>query len=49
MFRSGRWFTRNGYVVEYDLDERRGYQAFEAALREIDKAEKPIPEAASRA
>jgi 5-methylthioadenosine/S-adenosylhomocysteine deaminase len=40
MFRSGRWFTRNGYVVEYDLDERRGYQAFEAALREIDKAQK---------
>jgi 5-methylthioadenosine/S-adenosylhomocysteine deaminase len=40
MFRSGRWFTRNGYVVEYDLDERRGYQAFEAALREIDKAER---------
>jgi 5-methylthioadenosine/S-adenosylhomocysteine deaminase len=33
MFRSDRWFTRNGYVVEYDLDERRGYQAFEAALR----------------
>jgi 5-methylthioadenosine/S-adenosylhomocysteine deaminase len=40
MFRSGRWFTRNGFVVEYDLDEKRGYQAFEAALREIDKAEK---------
>src|SRR5580692_9335269 len=39
MFRSGRWFTRNGFVVEYDLDEARGYQAFETALREIDKAE----------
>jgi 5-methylthioadenosine/S-adenosylhomocysteine deaminase len=39
MFRSGRWFTRNGFVVEYDLDEGRGYQAFELALREIDKAQ----------
>jgi cytosine/adenosine deaminase-related metal-dependent hydrolase len=39
MFRSGPWFTRNGFVVEYDLDEARGYRAFEAALREIDKAQ----------
>ena len=25
--------------MEYDLDERRGYKAFEGALREIDKAQ----------
>jgi len=38
MFRSGRWFTRNGHRVEYEWDEKAGYEAFEAAMREIEKA-----------
>jgi cytosine/adenosine deaminase-related metal-dependent hydrolase len=38
-FRSARWFTRNGHVVDYEWDEKAGYAAFEAALREIDRAE----------
>ena len=38
-YRSGRWFTRNGHVVEYEWDEKAGYEAFEAAMREIDRAE----------
>lgn len=32
MFRSARWLTRNGHVVEYDWDERRGVAEMEAAL-----------------
>ncbi len=38
MFRSGRWLTRNGHVVEYEWDEAAGYRNLEAALREIDLA-----------
>src|SRR4051794_27425246 len=39
MYRSGRWLTRNGHLVEYEWDEEAGYRNFELALREIDKAE----------
>ncbi len=39
MYRSGRWFTRNGHVVEYELDERAGRQAMEEALAVVDRAE----------
>ncbi len=38
MFRSGRWFTRNGHLVEYEWNEQAGREAFDIALREIDKA-----------
>jgi cytosine/adenosine deaminase-related metal-dependent hydrolase len=38
MFRSGRWFTRNGYRVEYEFNEAAGRAAFERALAEIDSA-----------
>ena len=31
MFRSARWFTRNGHVVEYDWLEDRGFGAMEKA------------------
>jgi cytosine/adenosine deaminase-related metal-dependent hydrolase len=40
MFRSGRWLTRNGYLVEYEWDEAAGQRAFDQALREIDAAER---------
>ena len=38
MFRSGRWFTRNGHLVEYEFDEAAGRRAFDRALLEIDNA-----------
>lgn len=38
MYRSARWFTRNGHLVEYEWNEKAGYAAFEAAMREIEKA-----------
>lgn len=38
MFRSGRWLTRNGHVVEYEWDEAGGQRAFDHALRQIDLA-----------
>jgi len=38
MFRSGRWFTRNGHLVEYEFDETAGRRAFERALADIDTA-----------
>lgn len=38
MFRSGRWLTRNGHVVEYEWDEAAGEQAFAHALQQIDLA-----------
>jgi cytosine/adenosine deaminase-related metal-dependent hydrolase len=39
LYRSGRWLTRNGHVVEYEWDEMAGRRAFDTALREIAKAE----------
>ncbi len=38
MYRNGRWFTRNGYTVEYELDEAAGRTAMEEAFRIIDAA-----------
>jgi cytosine/adenosine deaminase-related metal-dependent hydrolase len=39
MFRSGRWFTRNGHAVEYEWNEPAGRKAMESALRLIDRAQ----------
>lgn len=39
MFRSARWFTRNGHVVEYEWNERNGIEGMERALKLIDKAQ----------
>jgi cytosine/adenosine deaminase-related metal-dependent hydrolase len=39
MFRSARWFTKNGHVVEYEWDEKAGEKALEEALRLIERAE----------
>jgi len=39
MFRSARWFTRNGHVVEYDWNEQHGIDGMERALKIIDQAE----------
>ncbi len=38
MYRSARWYTQNGYSVEYEWDEKAGRQAFDAALSLIDRA-----------
>jgi cytosine/adenosine deaminase-related metal-dependent hydrolase len=40
MYRNGRWLTRNGYTVEYELDETAGRKAMEAALAVVDAAVK---------
>ncbi|WP_367353272.1 amidohydrolase family protein [Achromobacter animicus] len=39
MFRSARWYTKNGHVVEYDWNEKAGEAGMERALALIDKAE----------
>ena len=39
MFRSARWFTKNGHLVEYAWDEAAGEKAFAEALTLIDRAE----------
>ena len=39
MFRSARWFTRNGHVVEYEWNEAAGEKAMIEALRLIERAE----------
>lgn len=39
MFRSARWFTKNGHLVEYDWDERAGEKAMEEAFRLVERAE----------
>lgn len=39
MYRNGRWFTRNGYTVEYELDDAAGRKAMEEAFRLIDSAQ----------
>jgi cytosine/adenosine deaminase-related metal-dependent hydrolase len=38
MYRNGRWFTRNGYTVEYELDDAGGRTAMEEALGIVDEA-----------
>lgn len=39
MFRSARWFTRNGHVVEYAWDEKAGEKAMEEAFSLVERAE----------
>ncbi|MBL8702343.1 MAG: amidohydrolase family protein [Alphaproteobacteria bacterium] len=39
LYRSGRWLTRNGHVVEYEWNEKAGERGLDTALREIAKAE----------
>jgi cytosine/adenosine deaminase-related metal-dependent hydrolase len=39
MFRSARWYTRNGHVVEYAWDEAAGEKAMAEALRLVERAE----------
>jgi cytosine/adenosine deaminase-related metal-dependent hydrolase len=39
MFRSARWFTKNGHVVEYEWDEAAGEKAMSEALSLIERAE----------
>jgi len=39
MFRSARWFTRNGHLVEYEWDEKAGEKAMEEALQLIERAQ----------
>ena len=38
MFRSARWYTKNGHVVEYEWDEAGGEKAMAEALRLVDRA-----------
>jgi 5-methylthioadenosine/S-adenosylhomocysteine deaminase len=39
MFRSARWFTRNGHLVEYEWNESAGEKAMTEALSLIERAE----------
>lgn len=39
MYRSARWFTRNGHVTEYEWDAAAGEAAMAAALEVVDRAE----------
>ncbi|EHL99611.1 amidohydrolase family protein [Acetobacteraceae bacterium AT-5844] len=39
MFRSARWFTKNGHVVEYEWDEAAGEKSMAEALNLIERAE----------
>ncbi|MGE0418513.1 MAG: amidohydrolase family protein [Acetobacteraceae bacterium] len=39
MFRSARWYTRNGHLVEYAWDETAGEKAMAEALSLIERAE----------
>jgi len=39
MFRSARWFTKTGHVVEYEWDEKAGVKAMEEAFALIERAE----------
>ena len=38
MFRSGRWYTKNGHVVEYDWNEAAGEKAMAEALSLVERA-----------
>ncbi|GAB1576925.1 amidohydrolase family protein [Bordetella petrii] len=40
MFKSARWFTRNGHLVEYEWDEKGGEKGMEAALKIIDEVQR---------
>lgn len=37
-FRESRWFTKNGYTVDYEWDKKLGREKFDAALRLLDHA-----------
>jgi cytosine/adenosine deaminase-related metal-dependent hydrolase len=37
-FRNGPWFTRDGFTVEYDLDDKTGRDGMEKALQLIERA-----------
>src|SRR3954462_579440 len=39
MFRSARWYTKNGHLVEYEWDEQAGQKAFAEAMTLIERAE----------
>jgi cytosine/adenosine deaminase-related metal-dependent hydrolase len=39
MFRSARWYTKNGHVVQYEWDEAAGEKAMGEAFSLIDRAE----------
>ena len=39
MFRSARWYTKSGHVVEYEWDEKAGVKAMEEAFALIERAE----------
>ncbi|HZF76251.1 MAG TPA: amidohydrolase family protein [Acetobacteraceae bacterium] len=39
MFRSARWYTKNGHVVEYEWDEAAGEKAMAEALSLIERAQ----------
>ncbi len=39
MFRSARWYTKNGHTVEYDWDEKAGEKAMMEALTLVERAE----------
>ena len=39
MFRSARWYTKNGHVVEYEWNEKAGEKAMSEALTLIERAE----------
>lgn len=39
LFREAAWFTRNGHVVEYDWDQKAGFEEMEHALRIIEEAQ----------
>lgn len=39
LYRSGRWFTRNGHEVEYEWNEAAGKRAFDDALKQIALAQ----------
>ncbi len=39
MFRSARWFTKNGHVVEYAFDAKAGEKAMVESMALIDRAE----------
>ncbi len=40
MYRSARWFTRNGHVVEYEFDAKAGEAAMKQAMSVLDAAAK---------
>ncbi|MCU4181380.1 amidohydrolase family protein [Bosea sp. BH3] len=40
MYRSARWYTKNGYIVEYEWDEKAGVAAMENAFAVIEQAQK---------